>query len=620
MSSRFVWWCLVVLHSGQFFAVFPVVSMTEAAVQDPTTITTTTTTTTIAMIEFMQETNSFSPVPTTIRNFQPLGKDQVDAILFYESNQIMDHIQHHETAGHLAGFIRGVQDYTDTSTTSTSTMELVPILQARSVSGGPLNEELYVHFEQHILNGLKQLMTPSSSSSSSSLKGIYLSLHGAMGVEGRTDPEGDLLYAIRQLVGPTMPIAVTHDLHANLTRQRMALMTFLIGYRTNPHRDFYTIGYQAGKLLTQTIHGQIQPTMVYKKMRLLRGGGWTMDFLSPMRQIFQWMTRQEQQNNKVLSLSTFMVHLWLDHDELGWATVAVTDNDVPLADRLATELADLNWEARHADVPTGITPLEALQQTQDAWMARYFGTTVWCDVSDAVGAGAPGESTWILQTLLETAARNGNGTGPKSLVSYLTLTDPDAVHEVFDSSLFIGDNVTVQVGGKLDLLTNRPVTFSGTILKRIQEENEGHGRTGRRTAILQKDGIHLILNEVPAHLHSPSYFTHDLGLSLWRADIVVVKNLFPFRYRYLWYNRRTMDVITPGVTNIDVFQIPYTKIPRPIYPLDKATMDENPALSWKFDDYTTFLNDTVASDMASIQEKDARRIDEKATRSDGTEL
>ncbi len=49
---------------------------------------------------------------------------------------------------------------------------------------------------------------------------------------------------------------------------------------------------------------------------------------------------------------------------------------------------------------------------------------------------------------------------------------------------------------------------------------------------------------------------------------MVVKNLFPFRYRYLLYNRKTVNVMTPGVGSVDVFSLRYEKVPRPIYPLD----------------------------------------------------
>jgi len=36
----------------------------------------------------------------------------------------------------------------------------------------------------------------------------------------------------------------------------------------------------------------------------------------------------------------------------------------------------------------------------------------------------------------------------------------------------------------------------------------------------------------------------------------------------LLYNRQTIDVVTPGTTNVNVFELEYKQIPRPIYPFD----------------------------------------------------
>ena len=407
------------------------------------------------------------------------------------------------------------------------------------MSGGPVKREVYEALKKTIIDGLKK---------AGSLDGIYLSLHGAMGVEGLRDPEGDLLQAVRAVTGGQIPIGVTHDLHANLTRRRMELMTFLVGYHTNPHRDFYDVGNKAGEILIRTLQGEIKPVMAYNKMRLLKGGGMNIDFLSPMRPIFKWMKKQEKSEN-VLWMSNFMVHIWLDDPELGWSTVAVTENDPALARKLADELADRNWAVRDVKHAAGNSASEAIAIAKDKWIRRKFGTVVFCDVSDAVGAGAPGESTWILKALL---------TEGKSLTSYLTIRDAQAANLAFSHNL--GDRLTLDVGGKLDLVYNEPVKFSGELIYK-NETRQG------KTVILRHEGIHLIVSELADALRSPGYFK-SLGLNLWKADLVTVKNLFPFRYRYLLYNRKTVNVITPGVTNVDVFKLKYTRIPRPIYPLD----------------------------------------------------
>jgi microcystin degradation protein MlrC len=283
-------------------------------------------------------------------------------------------------------------------------------------------------------------------------------------------------------------------------------------------------------------------------MRLLKGGGMTIDFLDPMRDIFTTMRRLEQ-DRRVLSVSNFMVQIWLDDPELGWATVVVTDNDRQLAREKAEYMADLNWSVRHVKHPQGISPAKAVAVTKKNKLARLFGTIVICDVSDAVGAGAPGENTWILKALLEQAP---------DLVSYIPVRDQAAARAAFRAPLH--ETITLSVGGKLDTTYNRPVIVRGEVI------HQEVGQLGK-TAILRYQGVHLILSELPAMTYEPDFFT-DLGLNLRKADVVVVKNLFPFRFTFMRYNRKTLNVITPGTTNVDVLGLHYENLPRPIYPLD----------------------------------------------------
>jgi microcystin degradation protein MlrC len=478
---------------------------------------------TIAIAELCQEENGFSPVLTTRREFEAGALLYGEEIIAYSKKEDQQ----------IAGFLDAVAELGEEK------IRIVPILKAKAMSGGPVESKLYAHFKRTILDALENIQH---------LDGIYLSLHGTMGVEGLEDPEGDLLAAVRKVVGKDIPIGVSYDLHANITEEDARHASFIVGYKTNPHRDHYDTGYRSGKILVETLQGEVKPVMAVNKMRLLKGGGMTIDFLSPMRSIFRRMKKMEK-DEEVLCVSNFMVHLWTNQPQLGWSTVAVTDDNPALAQRLADEIADLNWSVRAVKHPEPNTPSEGIAIARNKWFRRKFGTVVFCDASDCVGAGAPGENTWILKALMEEAA---------DLTSYLTIRDEEAATEAFQHE--IGETITLTVGGKLDKVYNRSLDYTGELIFKDA------GRLGK-TVILRNQGIHLIISELADSLSSPSFFS-DLGLSLWRADIVVVKNLFPFRYRYLLYNRKTVNIATPGTTSVDVFQLNYKNLPRPIYPLD----------------------------------------------------
>ena len=478
----------------------------------------------IAIIELQQETNSFSPVPTTWQDFKSLA-------LFYGEELL--------TVGRtykrqVDGFLTAVEKY------GKGQIEVVPIIAAWATSGGPIKREVYDNFKREILEALKR---------HPDLAGIYLSMHGAMGVEGLRDPESDMLAELRRLVGDALPIGVSFDLHANITREIVRLSTFITAYRTNPHRDHAQVGFKTGKILIDTVLGKVKPVMAFRKMRLLKGGGYTIDFLAPMRGIFRRMKAMERLPG-VLSVSNFMVHIWLDDPELGWSTLAVTDGNRPPAERLADEIAERNWAVRDRRHPEPITPEKAVELARRSWVSRLFGTTIFCDVSDIVAAGAPGENTWILRSILERSP---------DMISYVPVKDEQAAQAAFQAQ--VGETLELKIGGKIDRVYNQSLSFTGVLLFKHDLQETG------KTVVLRNRGVHLILTERPTPAFFPRFFK-SLGLSLWKADITVVKNLFPFRYFYLLYNRKTVNVISAGTTSIDVFQLQYRDSPRPIYPLD----------------------------------------------------
>jgi len=486
---------------------------------------------TIAVVDLEQETNVFSPVKTTLKDFQ--ARD-----LYYGDAMIAPSLKQRDQ---VAGFLAAVKDY------GKGSIKVVPIMQAKAASGGPIEKAVYGRFKDEIMTRLR---------AAGKLDGIYLSLHGSMGVEGLNDPEGDLLQAIRDEFGDKLPVGTSYDQHANMTEKKARLATFIVGYKTNPHRDFFNTGYTSGRILVKTVLGEVHPTMVVNKLRLLRGGGTMMDFLAPMDRVFSRMGEMEK-SPAVLCVSNFLVHPFLDEPELGWSTVAVTDNDRELAGKLADEIADLDWSVRGYKVTQRLlSPSEAVKAARDSWLERLLGTTMFCDLSDTVGTGSPGENTWILKALAEE--------GP-DLISYVPVRDAEAVQQLWDVPL--NQAVTVSVGGKLEKIYNRPYTFTGQLIFK-GEAREGTRSSGR-AVVLKNQGTHLILTEEAPNTYYPNFFT-SLGLDLMKADVVVAKNLFPFRIRFLQYNRKTFNVVSAGTTNIDVFQIKYNNITRPIYPLDEV--------------------------------------------------
>ena len=476
----------------------------------------------LAFIEFHQETNSFSTLTT--------GRREFEQFLLYFGEDIHKFADKHKAQAY--GFREAV------AKGGGDEFEWLPVFAAWAWSGGPIEQAVYLEFRERAVAALRDARD---------LAGIYLSMHGAMGVVDLRDPESDFLRAVRAVVGPDMPIVVSFDLHANVTEENVRLSTALLAYKTNPHRDHRRVGRKSGELLLRLVRGEVKPVTAYRKMPLLKGGGMGIDFLSPMRGILRRM-RQMERMPKVLAVTNFWVHIWMDDQELGWSVTVTTDDDPALADRLADELCDLNWAVRDHKHPEPKTVDQALAIVRRSRLLRRLGTVTICDVSDVVGAGAPGANTNLLRELLTKAP---------DLKSYVPVRDPVAAATAFNHP---DAQLSIDIGGTIDPEINPVVHMAGEVVFRA------HTAWGM-TTVLRQQGVHAVITELPF----PGYFAEDykaVGLNLWKADITIVKNLFPFRFRLWKYNRRSIYVITNGITHLDVHRLNYVTTPRPIYPLD----------------------------------------------------
>ena len=90
-----------------------------------------------------------------------------------------------------------------------------------------------------------------------------------MVAEGEDDPEGAILAAVREIVGPEVPIAASLDLHANVTARMAAAADVLVGYRTYPHVDQRRTGERAAAPALAAAQGGPRPRTVVQKVPLI---------------------------------------------------------------------------------------------------------------------------------------------------------------------------------------------------------------------------------------------------------------------------------------------------------------------------------------------------------------
>ncbi|MDB4957990.1 MAG: hypothetical protein JWO36_5559 [Myxococcales bacterium] len=482
----------------------------------------------IAFARIAQETNALSPVPTTLHDFEGSHYLEGDALLAAATDG--PEVEGFFKRAELAGFIAAAR-------ARKAEIVPVPILSAWASSGGPLTKDCFETLEARIVEQLR---------AAGPLDGMYFCLHGAMGAQGIADPETRLLRAARSVLG-NAPLVVSHDLHGNLTRARVNAADAIIAYQTNPHRDHAKIGRKAGAIVIGTALGELHPQVAWRSLPMILGGGKTIDFLAPMRAVFRRM-RDLERTGDALAMSTLMCHPWNDDPALGWSTIAVTDRDAAAADRFADELAEMCWARRHEQPPRFPSASEAIAAARSAKWRRKLGCVTMADASDVVTAGAPGDSTHLLRALLD----EGSG-----MLTYAAVRDPSAVATLWPRGE--GDVVAMSIGGTLDPTKSMPLPVRGKVVSK--HERRGFGRT----VVLAVDHMRIVITEGPSMVMRPSFYT-EVGLDPWRADIVIVKNFFPFLMFFLPYNRKTIFVRTRGATDFDAaFELSFDG---PMHPRD----------------------------------------------------
>jgi microcystin degradation protein MlrC len=495
-----------------------------------------------------QETNALSPVLTTESDFRSVHWLEDGTLLGRCAFWPME-VESMFRNAELSGFVQGARAHAKKHGFA---VDFVPLLSAWAVPSGPLTRACFDTLVETMCSKLRAALA------SGPLDGVYLALHGAMNVTDlplspAETPESEIVRRVREVVGPAMPVAVSLDLHGLVTSALVEQATFIQGYQTNPHRDHAAVGARCARILADTARGLIAPAMAWRSLPMILGGGNTVDFLKPMRPLFRRMKAMEK-HEAVLGTTLMTVHPWNRHPEVGWAALVAVDTKkadaIAVADRFADELAQLAWGVRHHLPPTMRTAQDALDRARRRTLLRKTGVVVISDASDVTSAGAPGENTALVKALVEA----------RDLRCYTTLRDPAVVDQLFKQR-HVGDTVDVVLGGKLD--TARGVGLP--VHARIERLASAHG-IGRH-AVLAVDNCRIVVVEGPAMAVKPLYYK-EAGLDPWKADVVMVKNFFPFLLFFAPLMRDVVFVRTAGVTDLDAaFALDFAG---PVHPRDRV--------------------------------------------------
>jgi len=401
------------------------------------------------------------------------------------------------------------------------------------------------------------------------LDAIHLSLHGAMVTSKCDDPEGELMARIRTRRGAgALPVYCVGDLHGTLTPKMGDLSDCMIFYRECPHTDAFDSAVLASELLARCLKTGVKPKHFVLVTPIVWPPTGTGTRDGPMRALEDAARRMEKTIPGVLAVNVVGGYAFSNVPYAGVAFSIITEGDEAAAQAGLRELAAIAWEMREGGIPKQHDLDQVVREFADSnYKFGGKGPVLLVEPSDNIGGGAPGDGTDVMRALLKYDVQ---GAG-------VAIADAESVAAL--ASVPIGGKITLPIGGKGSPLDPGPVTLEVELLSRSDgvfelEDKHSHlvGSLGKiihmgPSAVVKHGGLTILLT-------SKKLPPFDLGQ--WRSqginpeDLSMVGIKAAVGHRVAWGKIAAAEftVNTSGPCTSDITRLPYTKLRRPVFPLD----------------------------------------------------
>jgi microcystin degradation protein MlrC len=476
------------------------------------------------------ETSTFTTVPTTWESYHA-------RFGYWLGSEILKKFRKTNTP--MGGFIEGAEAHG---------FELIPTVFAEPQPSGPTPRDIFDATLKELLDGITE---------AAPMDGVLLELHGSMVIEGIDDGEGHVLGAVRELVGPEVPIVGQLDIHSNVSDRMVEMADVLIGRETYPEVDMAARGRECADVLVRMAREALRPTMALCQIPMIWGTN-QVTAHPPMSEAVAELHRIEAQPGVVCG-SIATCYPLADVPDMGASVYVATDNDQALAQRYADELGEWIF-ARRADwqVPSPST-LQALEQQHTA--GRF--PIIFADRNDNTGGGSPGDSTGALRTFLEADLQDA---------CVLYIVDPEAVAQCTQAGL--GATLTLDVGAKSTPLQGEPVRMTAEVAAlsdgRFRYDGpmfEGLEASMGPSAHIRERGVHVLLvteREQPFD----TAFARSLGLDPRQMRYICVKSTAHFRAGFESWAGSIHVVSEPSVHDPADGKLAFHRLGRKLYPMD----------------------------------------------------
>jgi len=473
------------------------------------------------------ETNTFSPLPTSLRAFQ----EQV----FFRPGEHPDDAPRMCTAPLFVARKRAKRDG----------FTLIEGSCFAASPAGTVNRRDYEFMRDEVLEQIRAAMP---------LDAVVLGLHGAMVAHGYDDVEGDILERTREIVGDKCVIGVELDPHCHLTLRRLRNANLIVLYKEFPHTDVVDRAEDLLTLVLRTVRGEIKPVMSVYDCRQI--GSYPTQF--PLMRAFVDKLYALEGKDGILSVSVAHCFPYADVPELSGRILVIADGDKAKADALATKLGEEFVSMRGKTMPEFFTVEEGVRVAMEA----PEGPIVIAEPSDNAGGGAPSDNTTILRELIARGAQSA-AVGP--------IWDPVAVALCFDAGE--GARFPLRFGGKIGPASGIPIDAIVEVTKLATNcwQDFGPSRVPLGDcAAVKVNGVEAVLITKRTQAFGLDLF-RNVGIEPTQRKILVCKSTNHFAAAFGPIAKRVIYVDSDAPLSRDYRKIPFTKVQRPIWPLDEHT-------------------------------------------------
>ncbi len=478
----------------------------------------------VAIGGFLHETNTFGPSKATYEDFASgggSGRMAEGAAIFERFGGVNSGISGAIAVGEERGW------------------ELVPTLFCSCSPSAHVTEDAFERISARMLEliGAAHAQAP--------LDGVFLDLHGAMVTEHLDDGEGELLRRLREVVGD-IPVAVSLDLHANVTDLMVEMSDVLDSYRTYPHVDMAETGRRAATVLAGMLGGGARPKKAMLRAPFLTAISWQSTDVAPARDLY---AKLDALSDRVEAISFNMGFPAADFPDCGMSVLAYGEAAPEAARELmgAVEEAEPRFAGKVWEPAEGVA--EAMRLAEGA-----SRPVILSDTQDNPGAGADSDTTGMLRAMIDAGASGALG----------NLCDPESARAAHEAGE--GATVRLSLGAKSRIPGDAPLEAEFVVEKLTDGQFTATGPyyRGRRmqmgpSARLRIGDVRIALVSAKAQMADREMF-RSLGIEPEREKVLVVKSSNHFRADFAPIAEEILVCAAPGPMAVDPGLLPWTRL------------------------------------------------------------